>query len=123
MTERSKADMDAVERALSAAREDLQVPEGLMARVLADAQAMTPPRPRAAARSARAPVWRMPSPGGWRGLGGLVAATCAGFWIGIAPPSAWPDAGAMILGVETSTTPYSDDSEALSVYGWDIEES
>ena len=33
------------------------------------------------------------------------------------------DAGALLLGVETSTTPYSDDSEALSVYGWDIEES
>jgi hypothetical protein len=123
MTEKSKTDMDAVERALSAAREDLKVPEGLMARVLADAQAMTPKPPRAVVRSVRAPVWRMSFLGGWRGLGGLVAATCAGFWIGIAPPSAWPDAGALLLGVETSTTPYSDDSEALSVYGWDIEES
>ena len=58
--------------------------------------------------------------GGWPALGGLAAATCAGFWIGFSPPAAIPDAGSLLLGGEDITL---DDSMAdLSGFGWDIEE-
>ena len=59
-------------------------------------------------------------PGGWQGLGGLVAATCAGFWIGISPPDMLPDTGAVLLGYEISDTVSFDDGAAG--FGWDAEE-
>jgi len=86
-----------------------QVPDALMTRVRADAQAMQP----------RAKIgW-----GGWlRGLGGLpamgglVTATCVGFWIGVAPPDTLPDLGGLVLGFE-QTSDFETDG-----FGWDNSE-
>lgn len=45
--------------------------------------------------------------GGWPALGGLVAASAAGLWVGIAPPDFVPDPGVM-AGIDESalTVPY-----------------
>ncbi len=72
-----------------------------------------------------APVMR-----GWRGflrtiggapaLGGLVAATAVGFWIGVAPPAAMPDIAAQLLTADTALTLSEDDTAPdLTAFGWD----
>ena len=118
-----KQDKDADARALDAVLKAAQeapptVPEALMTRVLADAEA--------AQRRTRPPLpapglWAHASDllGGWKGMGGLAAATCAGVWIGWSPPAAVPDAGALIIGLlsaeETRTT------AELTGFGWDLD--
>jgi hypothetical protein len=92
-----------------------EVPDALMARVLADAQAVQP-----TAQSSRWRDW-LAVFGGLPALGGLVTATCVGFWIGLAPPAGLPDLGAAVFGVQSA----SDDgfeSIAMTGFGWDIEE-
>ncbi len=95
-----------------------QMPEGLMARVLADAEALQP-APRAAHGGWRAWIAAL---GGLPGMGGLVTASCLGFWLGVAPPSGLPDLAGTVLGVEST---YEEDigSGTYSAFGWDIEES
>ena len=56
--------------------------------------------------------------GGARGVSGLITATCVGFWIGVAPPQALPDFGALVLGQATVESA----EEDTSLFGWDIEE-
>lgn len=94
------------------------VPDALMARVLADADAL---QPRPAAPAVAPGLWIRLSDafGGWQGMGGLVAATCAGIWIGWSPPTALPDAGALILGYESAEV-LSTDAEWTS-FGWDVD--
>ncbi|GGL60481.1 hypothetical protein [Wenxinia marina] len=91
MSERDRvtADEAALERLLdevAAARP--APPDDFMTRLLAEAEAA---RPRAAVTvgPARAGLrgW-FAAIGGWPALGGLVASTVAGVWIGAAPPSA-----------------------------------
>ncbi len=110
MTETDKTDT-ALEALFEAARVTPPKPsEALMDRLLADAVALQP--------AALPRGWRywFDQLGGSAGLGGLVTATCVGFWIGIAPPEALPDVGALVLGAEAS-------SEADTYgFGWDIEE-
>lgn len=95
------------------------VPDALMARVLADADALQPSHPVPDRPSGG--LWTRISDlfGGWQGLGGLVAATCAGVWIGWNPPLVLPDAGALILGYNDvgvmSTT------AELTSFGWDVD--
>ncbi|MEP5732306.1 MAG: hypothetical protein ABJL67_23400 [Sulfitobacter sp.] len=116
MTENEQTDELNLEGLFEAARRTpAKVPEGLMARVIADASAVQPVR-----RFAR---WR-----GWlRGLGGmpaisgLVTATCVGFWLGVAPPTGLPDLGGAMLGVEADAEDTVDVLDA-SGFGWDIEE-
>lgn len=64
------------------------------------------------------PVWRrwLDHLGGAPGLGGLVTATCVGVWIGVAPPAALPDLGALVLGNDVTA-----EAESFG-FGWDIEE-
>lgn len=76
--------------------------DALMARVLADAA------------SAQAAGWPVPRPqpglwdrmmaaiGGWPSVGGLAAATVAGLWIGVAPPTSLQDITATLIGDEVS---------------------
>lgn len=86
----------------------------LLARVLADAEAVqagyrraehrpTRPTPTAAAEPDTAPLrwWRMPLGllGGAQGLAGLASAAVAGFWIGAYPPASVADIGASFWGV------------------------
>lgn len=110
MTETDKTDA-ALEALFEAARATPPaVPDTLMKGVLNDAMAAQP--------AAQPRGWRgwFDQIGGAAGVGGLVTATCVGFWIGIAPPEALPDVGALVLGAETS-------SEADTYgFGWDIEE-
>lgn len=85
-----------LEALFKAARDDMpEMPAGLEARLLADAQAALPVR-----RDAE-PGWRRWFDDllmGWYGLGGLAAASAAGIWLGFAPPAALPDAGAYLFG-------------------------
>lgn len=93
-----------LDRLFSQMREDgdKAVPDDLMARVLADARQVQN-------RPARVPDASRPGPfaaladllGGWRGMGGLVAASCAGLWLGIAPPAALDEMSAGLVGGST----------------------
>lgn len=76
------------------------VPDGLMARMIADAQAETDRRAQIAAASAPKSVWSqiMGAVGGWPALAGLSAATLTGVWIGLNPPAAVSDTMAQVLG-------------------------
>lgn len=117
----AQKDMAALDDLLRAARTTRPMPSpDLMARIAADAQKVMPgPMPAAALR---APLWDRVAQflGGWQGMGGLVAATCVGFWIGVSPPTALPDLGVLIWGEDATET--ADYVPGLSGFGWDIGE-
>ena len=48
--------------------------------------------------------------GGWTAVSGLVTATCAGVWIGVAPPSSVQDYTATYFGDEISVSIFSEDT-------------
>ena len=82
---------------------DVQPSDALMARVLADAdhaQAVMQPKQAAIANG----LWAraMDVLGGWPAVSGLAAATVAGIWIGVAPPSSMQDLTASMMGDEVS---------------------
>ena len=109
-------DNDMLEALFQDARRDPPVvPDALMARILADAEAMQPDAKRTGWRSWFAAL------GGAPGVGGLITATCVGFWIGLAPPSDTLDVAGQLWGVtQSSETPL--DIETLTSFGWDVEE-
>lgn len=81
----------------------------LMARVLADAEAV---QPKSAVETApEGGFWArfMDAIGGWPAASGLAAATVAGVWVGIAPPASVEDLTASLLGDEVSISLFSDD--------------
>ena len=90
-----------------------EVPEALMARVVADAAREQPQRS----------DWRawLAGLGGLPGLGGLITASCVGFWLGVAPPEGLPDLAGSFLGAQFGLQ---DDLSGgtLGAFGWDIEE-
>lgn len=117
--------MDALDALLheAASAPDATPDEALMARVLADAFEQQPmPNAQVAAPSLWDHVTSMF--GGWQGMGGLVAATCAGFWIGVSPPEGLPPQFNTFLNLETSVSQLDADSEYSSLvgFGWDVEE-
>lgn len=75
-----------------ARRQRDRLPEGLAARMLADAATVQSEQIRQEQPRQR-PAWVQVFDflGGWRGLGGLATACAAGLWIGLAPPSFLPD--------------------------------
>ena len=93
-----------------------QVPEALMARVMADAEAARP-------RPADAGLIRgwFAALGGLPGLGGLITATCVGFWLGLAPPDGLPDLAAGLLG-STAELEQLLGAPGETGFGWDIGE-
>ncbi len=108
MTQRDDFELEA---ALTAARAaPPPMPGALAQRILADALAAQTP----------APLWRriIAGLGGPVGLGGLVTATVAGFWIGVAPPDALPDP-LVLMGVVAATE---EEDVGLNGLGWDSEE-
>lgn len=106
MTQPDEFDLDAA--FMRARAEPVKVSDALLAQIMADAQAHLP----------RVPVWRraMAAIGGPAGLGGLVTATVAGLWIGVAPPAAAMDPLVLAGAVQTITDEaYTD----LTGFGWD----
>lgn len=97
-----KSDDDLLDDLFAEARTDprLTVSDDLMARVLADAEALQPqpePMPRLSV-SPQASFWSvlLSALGGWRGAGGLAFATMAGLWVGINATTLAPDAAALL---------------------------
>jgi len=77
-----------------------------LARLEQDAARALAPRP-----AARPLGWfarLRQSIGGWGGLGGLVTATVAGFWIGVSPPASLADSLDVLAMLEGPTESYSD---------------
>ena len=91
---------DMLDDLLATARNQRPAVSGdLMSRVLADAaaaQAMPGEQPLPGRRSLWAQL--LDTIGGWPALGGLAAATIAGFWVGAMPPSAVTDITAGLFG-------------------------
>lgn len=107
----------------AASAPDAKPDEAFMARVLADAFEQQPmPTVKVVAPSLWEHVTSMF--GGWQGMGGLVAATCAGFWIGVSPPEGLPTQFNTLLNLETSVSQLDSENEysALIGFGWDVEE-
>ncbi|MEX0304463.1 MAG: hypothetical protein AB3N24_18750 [Leisingera sp.] len=93
------------------------VPDHLTAAILEDAAREQPGlQPAAPARRASKPLWRqlIEAIGGWPAIGGLAAASAAGLWIGIAPPSFVPDPVAL-AGYEDSSTAVPFDSYDMAI--------
>ncbi|UWR23500.1 hypothetical protein [Sulfitobacter sp. S190] len=86
------------------------MPDALVRRVLADAATVQP----------RAPWWQqmLRAVGGPAGVGGLVTATVAGFWIGLAPPAQALDPLALV-GTDTAAEA---ELPGLVAFGWDLDE-
>ncbi len=119
MTRNDKDHFDAMEQVLSEARRrEHDVPEALTKRVLADALRE---QPVPVVMRNRVRTWRdwLGDIGGWPTLGGLVAASCVGFWIGISPPEGIGDPSIWLL--DRSFTGY-DDAAEVSGFGWDLQE-
>lgn len=88
-----------------------KMPDGLSDRIVTDALTHLP----------QLPLWRrvMAAVGGPAGFGGLVTATVAGFWIGVAPPVDTVDP-LVLFGAIESAADY--DLTDLTGFDWDIEE-
>ena len=93
------------------------VPDGLMARVLQDADAMLPAPGGAISR---APWWRpiVEALGGWRAVGGLVAAAATGFVVGIGGLDSVGADALWMMDYEA----YYESQDAFDAFGWDLEE-
>ncbi len=82
--------------------------DDLMARVLAGAVPPTPPVISAPPTSVGKRLLDML--GGWPAVSGLVTATFAGVWIGVAPPASIQDYTAAYFGDEVSVSIFNDDA-------------
>ena len=79
----------------AARRDSVVLPDGLRARILADAG-----REQGRGVSTRQTAFfeRLREVlGGWAGIGGLAAACAAGVWMGFAPPAVMPDPVAILM--------------------------
>ena len=116
-------DMNGLDALFAQAKNDVgaQPSEAFMTRMVTDALAQQP-MPQFAPSSLWEQITSMV--GGWQGMGGLVAATCAGFWIGINPPEGLPSQFETFLGNETSISALEDgiDDTGMFGFGWDMEE-
>jgi len=127
-TDKSLKEMDHLEDLFAAARSaPTELPGPLQASLLADAQRVQ--QERASARDTASEtsqllsspqelsrqIWRqfVSAVGGWPALGGLVAASLSGLWIGLAPPSFLPDP------VESFAS-YSSGSQVVSDLDYDV---
>jgi len=77
------------------------LPEALAVLMMTDAEAVRLDLQRSA--TVPRPWWRVfDIIGGWPGMGGLVAAGCAGVWIGFAAPGFLPDAVTYLISPDVS---------------------
>lgn len=95
---------------------DVSPSDDVMARILADAATVqdefaTRPMPE------KAGLWdrMMDALGGWPAVSGLAAATVAGIWVGVAPPTAIEDLTSSVIGDEINVSFFSSD------FGFDTE--
>lgn len=127
-TDKSLNKMDHLEDLFAAARSaPTELPGPLQASLLADAQRVQEERSSARDRASETSqllssprelsrqIWRqfVSAVGGWPALGGLVAASLSGLWIGLAPPSFLPDP------VESFAS-YSSGSQVVSDLDYDV---
>jgi hypothetical protein len=91
------------------------VPDGLMRQVLEDAEALQPSRPLGLFTRLFKAL------GGTPGMGGLITATCVGFWLGVAPPDGVPDLAGNVLGVPDVIVADAS-GDAFDDFGWNLEE-
>lgn len=106
MTDTDKDDAFLDRYFAEAKAEDIPDQDRLMQRVMLDAEAALAVAPRPMPKVERAPFWAgwLEAIGGWPATGGLVAATVAGLWIGVASPGALADVTGLIWG-ETVEVP------------------
>ncbi|WP_373636722.1 hypothetical protein [Yoonia sp. BS5-3] len=85
--------------------------DGLMARVLADAAGAQVAAPMPAPVPAKSGLFAglLDLVGGWPSVGGLVAATITGVWVGIAPPASIEDFTATAFGDTVTIGVFADD--------------
>ena len=122
MTDRKipqKMDLDVL--LAQAGEHDTVVPSALMQRVLRDAQAVQP-----LSQATKKPQIRFGGGlrdrfAGWTVLGGMVAASCVGFWIGFNPPTALD--GLNLPGYAPVYDTFGSEAAELSGFGWDLEET
>ena len=101
-TEQDEFDLDDL---LADARSARPVPpDDLMVRILANAEEVAALRERPLPIAPTRPVWRdwLMTLGGWPAVGGRVASTLAGLWIGVAQPAALSDLAASVWGERVS---------------------
>lgn len=86
-----------------ARRSSPELPDDLGVRILTDAEAVRLERTRPAVPANRG-LFRglYAAVGGWQGLGGLVAASVAGVWVGFSAPSFLPDPARYFVSQDTS---------------------
>ncbi|MEJ8561167.1 hypothetical protein QTO30_07975 [Yoonia sp. GPGPB17] len=100
---------DMLDDLFAQARRATPVPgDDLMTRVLADADAA---QPVSSAQALKVGLWArlLDGIGGWPAVGGLAAATVAGIWVGVAPPSSVEDMTADLIGDQVSVSLFQTD--------------
>lgn len=112
-------DMKALD-ALLAEAPNVAPDEAFMARMMQEALAH---QPMPTIEVARVPWWQQVTGilGGWQGMGGLVAATCVGFWVGINPPDTMPASFETLLNIDAVYADGEDTAELFG-FGWEMEE-
>jgi len=113
-TDRAEIDLDDL---FAEAREQRPEPgPDLMARILADAGQVAAERVRSGPAPVARGAWRdwLRLLGGWPTVGGLVASTVAGLWIGVAQPAALSDLADSVWGEQVSVT-FGVDADPLSL--------
>ena len=91
----------------AARRVDADLPAGLAARMLADADQVQAARQEVGQEGVTGATsrWRqlLALLGGWPAMGGLATACAAGVWLGIAPPDFLPDPVGLVVAEQSSS--------------------
>ncbi len=86
-----------------ARQERSQLPDDLAVRMMTDAESVRLGRLAPQTEAKRRSWWHLfDNVGGWQGMGGLVAASAAGVWIGFSAPSFLPDPANYLISQETA---------------------
>jgi len=116
-------DMDGLDALFAEAANDVSVQpsETFLVQMVSDALAY-----RQMPQTAPSSLWQqiISMVGGWQGMGGMAAATCAGFWIGINLPEGLPSQFETLLGSETSILALEGGINDIEMFGfgWDMDE-
>lgn len=117
MTQNDKSEMKELGDFFAEIQDGSQdVPAHLTQRVLADAARVQPLQEQNQLRK-RFGSRFLDAIGGWPAFGGLAAASCVGFWIGVSPPEGIIDPANLFL--PTGVEAYNDPAE-LTGFGWDV---